>query len=172
VVAMTGELAGFGVASFERQSWHPLDLEGAAEIETQLADFEALVPELSRAIPVTAEGEVGTIVEAPGTTAQVRFGWLGGTNDLDPPSVTLERDLGGGSWEAIASGPSAEIHVLFEPPNRWTALWRKPTGGQLRFVAGGTYRGSEPGASEPDPLWDPDGANRSYEVVSEPFVLD
>jgi hypothetical protein len=168
-IALATELTGGGAASFERQPWHEIDLAGARDIEAFLAGLDALIPAASRAIPESGGSEIGGLVElAP----PARFGWIGGTNDLEPPGVWIEHEAAGdGSWRSLASGPSADIHLLFEPPNRWIAVWRRPVkvDGSLRFRCTGTYRGKVAGASEPDPLWDPDGKNRAYEVVSPPF---
>jgi hypothetical protein len=168
-LALATELSGGVAASFERQPWHAIDLDGAREIEAYLAGLDALIPAAARAIPESDASQIGTLIElaAPG-----RFGWIGGTNDLEPPSVWLEQDPDGtGAWQIVAAGPSADIHLLFEAPDRWYAVWRHPRDlpGSLRFRCAGTYRGKLAGASAPDPLWDPDGKNQAYELVSPTF---
>ena len=59
--------------------------------------------------------------------------------------------------------------MLVAAPDGWTAEWREASGDAgetLRFRVEGTYRGAVPGTSEPDPIWDPGGANADYEVTS------
>ncbi len=177
-VGMVRELEGGPDFDVETPAWRELDLEGVERIQTFLADLDAEVTAMARALPASDPGVVGTVLAEPPAVAEangpVRFSWLGGTNDMEPPSMTVERQTTNG-WEAIARGPSKDVFLLFEPPDRWTAEWREAdadAGASLRFRVEGTYRGTVPGASEPDPIWDPDGANAAYEVVSGQFRVD
>lgn len=177
-VGMVRELEGGPGFEVEPPAWRELDLEGVERIQTFLADLDAEVTAMARALPASDPGAVGTVVVEPPAVAEatsaVRFSWLGGTNDMEPPRMAVERQTTNG-WETIARGPSKDVFLLFEPPDRWTAEWRDAAaeaGASLRFRIEGTYRGTVPGASEPDPIWDPDGANAAYEVVSAPFQVD
>jgi hypothetical protein len=177
VVSMAREMAGGPRAEFFMPEWSDLDEEGTQQIQDFLVTLEAEVAELSRQVPVGDPAEVGTVLEAPTETVPatepVRLSWIGGTNDLDPPHVHLEREVSDGVWEPIAHGPSGEVYILFEAPDRWTAQWNQPEASEarVRLWVSGAYRGAEPGVTEPDPLWDPDGANVAYTVESEPFTV-
>jgi hypothetical protein len=177
MVSMAREMAGGPTAELFAPAWRDVDEEGVQEIQNFLAALEAEVAEMSRNLPASDPAQVGTVLDAPEATASaeepVRFSWIGGTNDLDPPHVHLEREVSEGVWEPVAHGPSGDLYVLFEGPDRWTAQWNRPEAGPdpYRLAVRGTYRGAEPGVSEPDPLWDPEGANVVYDVESDPFTV-
>lgn len=151
--------------------WHPVDREGFERIGQFLRELEPRVVELSRAVPALDPESVGRVLlEPPEEAAEgdtIEFSWRGGSNDHDPPRVRVESVAGD---EVVARGPSGEVWLLFEAPDRWRARWRKAApAAEVRFVVEGAYRGPQGGASTPDPLWDPDGADRRYEVRSRAF---
>ena len=176
-VGMVRELEGGPSFAVETPAWRELDLDGVDRIQTFLADLDEEVMAMARALPASDPQTAGTVVAETPVRANagepVRFTWRGGTNDMEPPRIAVERRTANG-WEPIASGPSKEMFLLFEAPDRWTAEWREAAaapGESLRFRAAGTYRGAVPGTSEPDPIWDPDGANAAYEVTSTEFTV-
>jgi hypothetical protein len=173
LMGLVREMEGGSPLKVKRPAWYPLDLQGVLQIQDFLAGLEELVPDLSRKFPASDASAVGTIVETPVTTPTefIRFGWTGGTNDMEPPAVILEIE-DAGAWRELERGPGTHIHVLFSPPDVWTALWRSPiTGETLRFRVEGSFRGSTPNISAPHPFWDPDGADQEYSVEGEPFVV-
>ncbi|MFW6066842.1 MAG: neutral/alkaline non-lysosomal ceramidase N-terminal domain-containing protein [Myxococcota bacterium] len=175
VVELGRELAREGEAQFEHQPWHELDREQVEGLAEYLAGMEEQVVEMARSLPPGDPAEVGSVVSEPPATVEagvpVEVTWIGGTNDMPPPVAHLERQTADG-WTEVTSGPSGELYLLFEAPDRWTASWRAPEAGPdpLRFRIEGEYRSPEPGG-DPDPLWDPDGANRSYDLTSAPFTV-
>ena len=178
VVSMARELDDDGQTDLHRPAWHEVDTRGVREIEAWLAAVDARTTELARMIPTSDPNDVGVVLEnPPGSTprgAPVALTWIGGTNDMDPPVVHLEREVEPGQWESVVEGPNGALHLLFEAPNQWTVVWRRAESNPqpLRLRGVGTYRGSTPGVSDPDPLFDPDGANVQYTVVSAPFSVD
>lgn len=176
VLGLYRHMIGKGRHELDYGRLHELDLEGVKRIETYLAGLEDRVATMSRNLPPSDPAEVGTVLAEPEAQVvageDVLFTWTGGTNDLDLPRVIVEeqRDT---EWEEIARGPTGEVFILFQPPDQWTARWKRVagTGNPARIRVEGEFRGSTPGASTPDPLWDPEGANQSYSVTSRTFVV-
>jgi hypothetical protein len=155
---------------------HDLDREHSARVEAFLAELDEQVTEMARAFPSSSAEDVGAVLSEPAAEVAegepVELVWRGGTNDMEIPRVRVEQSTGEG-WEPLAEGPSAEIYVFFEQPDIWTARLRHAPAseGSLRFVVEGVYRGATPGASTPDPIWDPEGANVPYELTSAELTV-
>jgi hypothetical protein len=153
-------------------AWRDIDLDGVDRIQRFLAGLDDQIVRLSRDLPVSDSGRVGTVTAQPPATVMegetVRFSWIGGTNDMDPPKIWIERRTDSAA-SAVATGPSRDVVLYFSPPDLWTAEWKRATGpGQtMRFRVAGTYRGSTSGTSAPDPIWDPEGRNVTYETTSK-----
>jgi hypothetical protein len=175
-VEMARSLGGTEPYQPELPDWHMADLEGVETVAAFLQGLDERVPAMARAFPITAPTEVGSVVTEPLDTARgnnVSFSFMGGTNDMEPPVIVLERQEGG-SWTPLARGPSGEIWVLYEGDSLWTAVWNHAEADSatpLRFRVEGTYRGAEPGAGPVHPLFDPDGANQSYTATSATFAV-
>lgn len=170
-VGMVRELEGGPSFAPALPSWRAIDLDGVDRIQRFLAALDDEVVTLSRDLPASDPGRVGTVLTQPPATVAigqaVRFSWIGGTNDMDPPAIWIERRTARG-WEQVAAGPSRDVVLYFSPPDQWTAEWKRAAGSgdAMRFRVAGTYRGSTSGVSMPDPLWDPDGMNVTYEATS------
>ncbi len=180
IAASTVKLAShmFANTAFqpEMPDWHETDHKGFEEIRSFLATIDDEVRKHAMSFPAFEPQEVGRVVEEPAFDAlndkYVQFRFKGGTNDIAPPQVAVEAK-GENGWVTIAHGPGRDLLLLYESPNIWTACWLKPeaqAGKKLRFRAGGQYRSKESGSSETDPIWDPHGANHSYEVESRIFT--
>jgi hypothetical protein len=177
VVALAQEMEGLAGACFPEQPWHDVDRAGAARIEAFLASLDPRVAELALAVPPSDPDQVGRVLDEPARDAETGalvFAWTGASNDLEPPDVRVEREEEGGTWTALHVGPGRALHVRYEAPDRWSAVWSgtAPPGSRVRFGVRGTYRGPTAGVSDPDPLFDPEGANRPYEVESTPWVIE
>lgn len=177
-VGMVREMEGGPTFAPEQPEWRDFDRDGVDKIQQFLADLDGQVVALSRALPASAPNEVGTVAAEPAAAITVglpvQFSWLGGTNDMDPPRVFLERRVDG-NWQEQGTGPSRDLVVLYQPPNIWTAEWRSAIGDRgdvFRFRAEGVYRGETAGVSPADPIWDPDGKNVAYEVISHELTID
>jgi hypothetical protein len=176
-VAMVRQLEGGAPFQVDLPSWRDVDLMGVAAIQQYLSQLDQQVVEFSRNLPPSDPEQVGTILLAPAEQNRladpILFSWRGGTNDMDPPAIAIERQ-DGSSWIPVASGPSRDMVLLFDAPDQWTAHWRNDadlSGGPFRFRVAGTYRGVQALASAPDPIWDPDGKNAEYQVLSSSFAL-
>ena len=190
VVAFTEEMMGGDRIEFDFPPWLDDDLAGVAELMAFYEGLDDLVPQLQRQIPAADEALVGSVVAEPSllpaeaiddrlaTHDAVAFSWHGGSNDMPPPRVHLER-LVDDDWQPVHHGPGA-FHIFYDGDQQWTARWHPEYEPQdlefspdeeLRFQVQGTYRGDTDGTSEPHPLWDPDGRDAPYEVTSEPFTI-
>lgn len=176
LVAMVRELEGGPPFVVEMPEWRAIDLEGVAQIQSFLADLDDEVVRMSRDLPASDPERVGTILTEPGDVAvggRVSVSWVGGTNDLDPPTLAIER-AEGSAWAAVATGPSRDLFLYFQAPDIWTAQWQRATGEpgeRFRFRVAGLFRGEVANVTTPDAFWDPDGKNVAYEVVSAEFAL-
>lgn len=145
---------------------------------------ESSVRAYRAAIPPAGEG-VGTAVTEPDDSGRFEtadFTWVGGSNAVDMPVVTLQR-RDGAEWVDVADSRGHELIVLTDHPplqeepeslaareREWTVAWEVPwdaRAGTYRFRVEGTARGT-PGNSDPT-FFDPQGANTAYGVVSEAF---
>ncbi len=178
LVGMTRELLGGEPFEVEPSPWQRADDRGYAEIADYLASLDEVVTEMSGDNPPSDPDRVGTVLSIPADghpgDEPIEVTWAGGTNDMPPPSVTIEAEVEG-EWTEVAAGPSGDVWVLFEAPDEWTAWWRTQSVREtttVRVRAEGWYRGDEPGVTRPDELFDPDGANQSYSLTTEPFVLE
>lgn len=177
-VGMVRELDGGPRFEVAFPDWRDADLAGVDTIQEYLAGLDEHVIAMARDLPASDPERVGTsLAEPPATVAagdRVRFSWLGATNDMDPPAIAIEQRTGD-DWAVVARGPSRDLVLFFAPPDHWTAEWRSATGqagDSFRFRADGTFRGTTPRASEPDPIWDPEGMNDAYEAMSAAFAID
>jgi len=177
-VGMVRELEGGPPFAVELPDWHDVDLEGIDQIQTFLADLDEQVVEMSRALPASDPLRVGSVLAEPASEvradSRVAFSWIGGTNDMDPPRVAIER-RDGVAWNVVASGPSRDVVIYFQPPDQWTGEWQRAageSGASMRIRVAGTYRGTVPDASVPDPIWDPEGKNTDYDAVSREFEIE
>lgn len=189
VVELVDEMMGGDHRQFEMPEWLDDDLEGVDELMNFFAGLEARVADLQRDLPTTDSATVADIIAEPtlveaadidaalATHDGIAFSWRGGTADMPPPTVALERHVDG-SWETVTTGPSLTTHVFFEAPDQWTARWQPgydpmdvADDEELRFRVEGTFRGDAGGGDE-DPIWDPDGADDVYEVISTSFELE
>ena len=189
LVQLVEEMMGGPRAEFDYPEWLDDDLEGVEELMEFFRGLDEVVPEIERQIPAGDEDVVGEIVDEPfyiaaddiddrvATDSAVGFTWHGATNDLPPPQVTLER-RDGDDWQEFTTGPGRSIHLLHDGDDQWTARFHpayEPRSfdedDELRFRVEGLWRTDEEGISEPDPLFDPDGQNDSYEVVGEAFTV-
>lgn len=177
LVGMARELEGGPPFTVELPPWRGVDLAGVEEIQQYLAGLDAEVAAMSRDLPTSKPGRAGAVLAEPpqqvARGTRIAFSWTGGTNDMAPPRVVVERRVGS-VWEEVASGPSRDIVLYFQAPDHWTAEWQQvpvDIDEPLRFRVTGTYRGATALASEPDPLWDPDGMNVAYDTSSRDFVL-
>lgn len=149
-----------------------------------VAAEESSVRGYRASIPPAGDG-VGDAVAQPESVDRFEtatFSWVGGSNAVDLPRVTLQRRTDG-EWVDVTDSRSHELVVLTDHPplseepetlpereREWTVAWEVPwnaAGGEYRFRVDGTARGT-PGSSE-ESFFDPAGANTSYEVVSESF---
>jgi hypothetical protein len=178
LVGMTRAMEGGLPFAVELPEWHAADLEGVERIQDFLAGLDAQVVEMSRSLPATDPARAGSaLADPPLQTAagtRVSFSWTGGTNDMDPPQVRIERRIGE-TWSEVRRGPSRDVVLYFQAPDTWTAEWQSaaaPTDAVLRFRVDGTYRGTTADAAVADPIWDPEGRNRSYTAVSRSFGIE
>lgn len=180
LVGMVRAMEGGAPFSVDLPAWREADLAGVARIQGVLADLDAQVVEMSRALPASDPAQVGTALAEPAPRVaaggRASFSWTGGTNDMEPPRVVVEaRRSGGDGWQEVARGPSRDVVLYFQAPDVWTAEWQDAAatpGTELRFRIDGRFRGPTAGASAPDPLWDPDGSNRPYVATSATFTVD
>jgi hypothetical protein len=176
VLGLYRELIGKGSFNPKPTNVNTVDNSSSARVEAFLAGLDEQVTEMSRAFPVSSAAEVGTVLTEPTEPVTegdpVELTWQGGTNDMDIPRIRVEEDVDG-TFTPVAEGPSAQIFLYFSPPDVWTArlLHAPASSSSLRFAVEGTYRGPTPGASTPDPIWDPDGANVRYELTSSEFTV-
>lgn len=182
-VALNEEMHGGEPLELPFPDFIETDLEGFDDITLLLRDVDLLVADHARTFPASDPERVGSldgfpsVLEAdPDNTdlfpVRLEFSWIGGTNDVDLPTLRLERETGGGGWEPLVEGPSRDLFLLFEAPDRWTASWRAPIAGEtIRVVAEGQYRGTQDGVSNPDPIWDPDGRNVPYTFTSPAYTV-
>lgn len=175
LVGMTREMAGGPRFTVGLPEWHGTDLEGVERIQGFLSGLDEQVVEMSRNVPTSDPARMGNVVADPSLPAspgeRVSFSWTGGSNDMDPPQVRIER-RSGDSWSEVRRGPSREVVLYFQAPDIWTAEWQSadvPADSTLRFRVEGTYRGATPNAAVAHPIWDPEGRNRSYTAVSRAF---
>lgn len=178
LVGMSRAMAGGPPFTVELPAWHAVDREGADRIQDFLAGLDPQVTEMARALPATEPTRAGGVLaDAPtqaAAGAPVSFSWTGGTNDMDPPRVRLER-RDGDTWNEVVHGPSRDVVLFFQSPDIWTAQWQSAAaaaGADLRFRVDGTYRGTTADAAVADPIWDPEGRNRTYTSVSRVFRID
>lgn len=190
LVDLVDEMMGGPAADFDHPDWIDEDLEGVDELLAFFEQLEQEVPEIEREIPVGDPEVVGEVIAEPTAVAvdeideklathpAVAFRWHGGTNDLPPPEVSLERKEEG-EWSGLADGPGLSIHLLNDGDDRWTARlypeYEPPeiaADDELRFRVEGFWRTDTDGTSEPDPLFDPDGRNDAYGIESEVFRLE
>ena len=151
-----------------------------------VAAEESSVRGYRASIPPAGEG-VGDPVAQPTVVDRFEtatFAWVGGSNAVDLPRVTLQRRTADG-WTAVADSRSHRLVVLTDHPplqeepqdlaareRTWRVAWEVPWDaepGRYRFAVTGTARGT-PGSAERT-FFDPAGANRSYELASDPFTL-
>lgn len=156
-----------------------LDLELEQQIFDVVSDVDPLVAQFSLGIPAQDPLDMGTQPIGPifSPTDEMgspswAFGWLGNTADTGNPTVRIERQLASGQWTPVIDDTSPHLWLMYEPGGLWKAIWHLvdiPTTGTYRFTVSGVYRGSVAGTSAPDPLWDPEGKNRTYQVTSASF---
>lgn len=176
LVEMGRELAGTAPVSFSFPQWRGIDLDGVHQIQAYLRGLDERVQEMARQFPPSDPEEVGQVLLHPApitdSSHPIRFRWVGGTNDMEPPLIYVEEEVEG-HWTPKMTAPNGEVYLLFEAPDVWTALWNHPpvSDAPLRFRIEGTYRGTQSGVSDIDPLWDPAGANVPYAVASDSFVV-
>ncbi len=181
IAASTVELASslFAGATYEpdRPSWHETDREGFEEVRAFLSTLDDEVRKHALRFPAYKPHEAGRVIVEPDFSASdrryVEFRFKGGTNDMPVPRVTVEAKEEN-DWVPVARGPGRKIHVLYTHPNVWTARWLRPEGPgnvQLRMRATGRYRSDKTGG-RCDPIWDPQGADRTYEAVSRAFTIE
>jgi hypothetical protein len=156
-----------------------------AAYRTLVAAEESSVRGYWASIPPAGDG-VGGAVSQPAATGRfeaARFSWVGGSNAVDVPRVTLQRRRESG-WQEVTTSATGELVVttahpwLYEEPEQltarqreWTVAWEVPWNappGEYRFHVEGTARGTA-GSSERS-FFDPTGSNTTYEVTSEPFT--
>ncbi len=157
------------------------DLPLEDEVYSIVAGLEAGVTEFSRNIPSNDVRLVGRVTKSPTLqeademgASSMRFGWRGATSDLPIATVQIEHLKSNGQWESVMTEANPHLWVLYSPGGRWEAVWHlldSPTPGTYRFRVDGLYRGKTSGTSAPDPLWDPDGRNAPYHVLSDPFEI-
>lgn len=150
-------------------------------VYAEVTGLEPLVASWAKSIPTQDRARVGSVVKSPTTVnpdemgvPAIHFGWKGGTSDLVHPSVSLEYDTGNGVWKSVLNQDSPYLWLLYSRGGNWEAVWHQKgtvTPGSYRFVVRGLYRSSVAGSSTPDPIWDPEGKNQSYAVVSTAFQV-
>ena len=189
VVELVDEMMGGEHRDFEMPPWLDDDLDGVDELMGFFEGLEERVVALQRDLPVTDAATVGEVIAGPtlveadeiddalATVDGVAISWRGATADMPPPAVSLERNVGA-DWEAVSGGPGLAMHVFFTEPEQWTARWHPAydpvdvaDSDELRFRVHGTFRG-DAGGGDADPIWDPDGADETYEFTSPSFQLE
>lgn len=195
LVEIVDEMMGGPYQQIEYPQWLDADLAGADELMAFFTGLDERVAELQRDLPVTDEADVGVIVNEPtrletseiderlATHPAVLFSWQGGTADLSPPRIRLQRRVDG-DWQEFSTGPGLSIHLFYEQPQEdppyWSARWHPEyefatdldATDEWRFVVQGQYRSATADAGQVHPIWDPDGADRPYEVVGNSFRLE
>ena len=185
LVKLVDEMMGGDHRVFDAPPWIDEDLRGVEASMAFLRTLPERVAALQADLPTLSDGELGQILEPPhwleadtiepdlATHGAVAFSWTGATRDAPPPAVALIAD----DDTPVTTGPNKAIHLFFEEPNHWVARWHpaydpgEVDGDQpLRFHVSGTYRSADQGG-QVDPIWDPQGADRDYEVTSDDFVL-
>jgi hypothetical protein len=187
LVDLAAELQGDGRAESRPSAVEAGDSARREAIYRALvAAEESSVRGYRASIPPAGDG-VGEPVAQPTGIERFRtatFAWVGGSNAVDLPRVILQRRTADG-WTAVADSRSHRLVVLTDHPplqdepqdlpareRTWRVAWEVPWDadpGRYRFVVTGTARGT-PGDGEPT-FFDPAGANRSYELASDPFTL-
>ena len=189
LVGFVDEMMGGPRFEVHREDWIDADLEGVEELMGFFEGLDERVTEMQRELPITDADSVGEILTEPALVeafdidprlaihGAISFGWRGATADMTPPTITVERQ-NGESWEPLETGPSLAMHLFLTESDRWMVRWHPEYGfaqvddsDTLRFRVDGVYRSDETGSSEVHPIWDPDGANKPYEVVSSSFEL-
>lgn len=187
LVELAAELRGEGTAESRLSAVETADSgRREATYRSLVAAEESAVRGYWASIPPAGDG-VGGALAQPGATERFEtasFRWIGGSNAVDVPQVTLQRRRDGG-WQDVTSSATGDLVVttdhpwLYEEPEQltarqreWTVAWEVPWSarpGQYRFHVEGTARGT-PGSSERT-FFDPTGSNTTYEVTSEPFTV-
>ncbi len=156
-----------------------LDLEDA--VYAFVADLDDWVATWSESIPASDPMLVGRTIQDPtleevgemGVPA-VHFQWGGPTSDLGFPTVIVQHELDFGVWEDVIDETDPHLWILYRKGGYWEAVWHlvdPAWTGNYRILVRGVFRGTTEGASEPDPLWDPRGMNRPYQVLSTTFSV-
>lgn len=187
LVELAAELRGEGTAESRLSAVETADSgRREATYRALVAAEESSVRGYWASIPPAGDG-VGRAVSQPAPTERfeaTRFSWVGGSNAVDVPRVTLQRRHEG-SWRDVTSSATGDLVVttdhpwLYEEPEQltarereWRVSWEVPwhaAQGEYRFRVEGTARGT-PGSSERT-FFDPTGSNTTYEVTSEPFPV-
>ncbi len=161
-------------SAWDDPSWADLDLED--DVYAFVADLDGWVSDWARDIPPSDPFLVGRVLQDPWLeddgemhVPAVHFQWGGGTSDLGFPRVIVQQDVGFGVWEDVIDETDPHLWLLYRSGGYWEAVWHlvDPSWqGNFRFLVTGVSRGTVAGVSDPDPLWDPEGMNRTYQVVS------
>ncbi len=188
IVELVDEMMGGEHRIFAMPEWLDEDLAGVDTLMNHFRGLEEDVAAMQSELPVTEAETVGEVIDEPlmmsaddidedhATHDAVAFRWRGATNDMPPPTITVERNVDD-QWHPVTSGPGMTTHLFFEEPDQWTARWHPgytaddiDEADELRFRIHGTFRGSGDGG-EVDPIWDPEGADETYEATSASFEL-
>lgn len=175
------ELRGDTPKSYSFDAPSELDLVLENDVYAQVSSLEPVVAAWAKTIPAQDKSRMGKVEKAPVLVADdemgvssVHFGWKGGTSDLAFPIVTVEQDIGNGVYQVVSNEKDPHLWILYSKGGSWEAVWHlksHPGPGTYRFVVRGLFRGNEAGTAVPDALWDPEGKNQSYVVVSVPFSV-
>lgn len=175
------ELRGGSPKTYSFDEPSTLDLTLENDVYNTISSLESVVAEWSRKIPSQDKARIGKVEKGPELVADdelgvpaVHFGWKGGTSDLPLPVVTVERDTGNGVYETVTTDAGPHVWLLYSRGGSWEAVWHLkdyPGPGTYRFLVRGQYRGAENAAGPVDVIWDPDGRNVSYSVVSIPITV-
>jgi hypothetical protein len=187
LVDLAAELRGDGRAESRLSAVEAGDsARREAMYRALVAAEESSVRGYRASIPPAGDGVGDPVAQPTGVERfeTATFAWVGGSNAVDLPRVTLQRRTADG-WTAVADSRSHRLVVLTDHPplqeepqdlaareRTWRVAWEVPWDadpGRYRFVVTGTARGT-PGDGEPT-FFDPTGANRSYELASDPFTL-
>lgn len=189
LVEMAGELAGGDEVDPRLSASRAAD---DAALDTQYAAMvaaEQSVRAYRASIPPN-QGDVGAPTDQPDDVARfelAEFTWVGGSNAVDLPRVTLEERTDKG-WTPVADSRDHEIVVrmedapVYEDPEQanpardwtWTATyevpWNEDPGTAYRFAVEGEYRSDTTSLADAS-FFDPLGADQPYQVTSEAFTV-